>query len=170
MNSGLRLAQHRSGWKEPNARLLGVAAGSLAAVGAAVLTQHLWGMLPCPYCILQRILFLAIAAAALLALVARHSLRRVAAGAVVLLAASGAAAALWQHFVAAATASCNLTLADRIIGGLGLDALWPEVFGVWATCADAKVNLLGIPYEFYSLALFVLAAAATVGLMFDRSR
>ena len=38
-----------------------------------------------------------------------------------LLALSGIAAALWQHFVAAKSASCNLTLADKIISGLRLD-------------------------------------------------
>lgn len=170
MTAGLRQSANRARWRQPQAQLLAVAAGSLGAVGVALLTQHLWGMLPCPFCILQRIIFLAIAAAALLALAARGALRRVAAGLVLLLAAGGVAAALWQHFVAAASASCKLTMADRIIGGLGLDALWPDVFGVWATCADAKVNLLGLPYEFYSLALFVLAAAAAAGVVFGRQR
>jgi len=40
--------------------------GSLAAVAFAVYSQHQWGMQPCPWCILQRIVFLAIAAVALL--------------------------------------------------------------------------------------------------------
>ena len=44
------------------------------------------------------------------------------------LALSGVAAALWQHFVAAATNSCALTLADRMVRGLGLDELCPQVF------------------------------------------
>ena len=72
------------------------------------------------------------------------------------------AAALWQHFVAAASVSCNLTLADRVISGLGLDVLWPEVFAPMASCADAAATLLGVPYEFYSLTLFVMLAAAAV--------
>jgi disulfide bond formation protein DsbB len=63
--------------------------------------------------------------------------------------------------VAAASASCNLTLADRINTAIGLDALWPEVFAPYASCADAAATLLGVPYEFYSLTLFVLAATAT---------
>mgnify|MGYP003381548354 CR=1 FL=1 len=64
--------------------------------------------------------------------------------------------------VAAASASCNLTLADRINTSIGLDALWPEVFAPYVSCADAAATLLGVPYEFYSLTLFVvLAAAAT---------
>ena len=66
------------------------------------------------------------------------------------------AAALWQHFVAAVSSSCNLTLADRIVSGLRLDGLLPEVFEARASCADATVQLLGLPYEFWSLGLFML--------------
>ena len=131
---------------------------ALAAVAAAVFTQQRWDMLPCPWCILQRIVFLLIAAAALTGALTHGLTRRVAGMVVLLLAACGIAAALWQHFVAAASASCKLTLADRIISGIGLDSWWPEVFGVFASCADAKVQLLGLPYEFFSAALFVLLA------------
>jgi disulfide bond formation protein DsbB len=46
------------------------------------------------------------------------------------------------------------------MNGLGLDGLMPEVFQARASCADAAVKLLGLPYEFYSLALFVLLGAA----------
>ena len=146
-------------WQQPTARLWSVALICLAAVAAALFTQHRWDMLPCPWCILQRIVFLLIAAAALVGALSHGITRRVAGAAGLLLAACGIAAALWQHFVAAASASCNLTLADRIISGIGLDSWWPEVFGVFATCADAKVKLLGLPYEFFSGALFVLVAA-----------
>jgi disulfide bond formation protein DsbB len=75
------------------------------------------------------------------------------------------AAALWLHFVAASSASCDLTLADRIIGDLGLDARFPDVFMATASCADAKVDLLGLPYEVWALALFVLIGAAAVRLV-----
>lgn len=69
-------------------------------------------------------------------------------------AASGAAAALWQHFVAAKSNSCAFTLADKIISFTGLDQRLPEWFEVRASCADAAVDLLGMPFEFWSLALF----------------
>jgi disulfide bond formation protein DsbB len=74
-------------------------------------------------------------------------------------------AALWQHFVAAASASCKQSLADVIIGSLGLDALSPELFAPRASCADARVELLGLPYEYYSLALFALLALAAVRII-----
>ena len=138
----------------------GVGIASLAAVGAALVSQHVFGMQPCPWCVLQRVIFVAIAIACLVGLLWRSAAGRLVGGGLgLLLALSGIAAALWQHFQAAASASCNLTLADRIVSGwLGLDSLWPDVFSARASCADAAVNLLGVPYDFWSLALFVVFA------------
>ncbi|MES2098406.1 MAG: disulfide bond formation protein B [Pseudomonadota bacterium] len=142
----------------------GVGLACLAAVGAALVSQHVYGMQPCPWCVLQRVIFLGVAIACGLGLVWRSARgRAVAAGLGLLLALSGVAAALWQHFQAAASASCNLTLADKIVSGwLGLDSLWPDVFSARASCADAAVNLFGVPYDFWSLALFVIVA---IGLL-----
>ena len=139
---------------------------SLGAVGLALVTQHGFEMLPCPWCVLQRMIFVAIALAALPgALLARPPVRQASAALVLLLALAGVAAALWQHFVASSSASCDLTLADRIVSASGLDALLPDVFAPWASCADAAATLLGLPYEFYSLTLFVLAAIAAAWLL-----
>lgn len=139
---------------------------SLAAVAVALVSQHRFDMQPCPWCVLQRVIFVAIALAALPALVSRHALARGTSAALVgALALAGVAAALWQHFVAAATNSCALTLADRIVRGLGLDELWPGGFSATASCADAAVRLFGVPYEFYSLLLYLAAAAAAWRLL-----
>lgn len=144
----------------------GTAAVALGAVGAALFTQYRWNMQPCPWCVLQRVIFLAIAAAAVIGLVWRSPLgRRAGAALAFALAGCGIAAALWQHFVAASSTSCNLTLADRIVSGLTLDERWPEVFMPMASCADAKVNLFGLPYEFWSLGLFVAMALAALAVL-----
>jgi disulfide bond formation protein DsbB len=138
----------------------------LAAVAAALVSQHVYDMQPCPWCVLQRVVFVAIAAVSLPAWLLRLPLaRRLLAGTALLLAACGMAAALWQHFVAASSTSCNLTLADRIVSSLGLDGLWPEVFAAYASCADAAVKLAGLPYEFYSLALYAALAVCAVSLL-----
>ena len=134
---------------------------ALAAVGAAYFTQHVWGMQPCPWCVLQRLIFVAIAAAALLGLLWPTG------GALLagLLAASGLAAALWQHFVAASAESCDLTLADRIMAATGLDGQFPEVFMAMSSCADAKVDLFGLPYEAWSGALFAATLVAMAAVL-----
>lgn len=145
--------------------LAGLALAGVAAVAAAYVSQHHFDMQPCPWCVLQRLIFLCISAFAVLALLLPGLLRKLALVPVLLLALGGAAAALWQHFVAASAESCNLTLADRLMAATGLDALWPELFMATASCADAKVNLFGLPYEAWSLGLFVLMAGVAARLL-----
>jgi disulfide bond formation protein DsbB len=153
-------------------RLLGIAAlVALLAVGVALLTQHVFDMRPCPWCVLQRVEFAAIALAAVLSLLWRSRAGLLVSAALVIgLANLGLLSALWQHFVAAASASCNRTLADRIIGALQLDSLLPDVFAATASCAEAKVALLGVPYEFWSLALFVTVEALAVWAVMRSAR
>ena len=140
-----------------------IALTSVAAIGAALVSQHVFDMQPCPWCVLQRLIFAMIAVAALAAWRAQAAwLRSTALVLAVLLALSGMGAALWQHFVAASSSSCNLTLADKIIAQLGLDASLPEVFQPRASCADAAVDLFGVPYELWSLALYLLLGVAAV--------
>jgi protein dithiol:quinone oxidoreductase len=148
------------------ARLLGVIAlACFAAVGAALYAQHAMDMQPCPWCILQRLIFVVIGVVALLGAIVGRGVAKPAAALALLLTLAGGAAALWQHFVAAASASCNLTLADRIVAALRLNTLLPDVFEARANCADAKVDLAGVPFEFWSLGLFVLIALAAIGVL-----
>jgi disulfide bond formation protein DsbB len=147
--------------RRPGWLLVAMAFLSVAAVGAALVSQHVYAMEPCPWCILQRVIFLAIA----LVCVVGFASTRVAGGLALVLALCGIAAALWQHFQAAASASCVMTVADKIVIALKLDTLWPDVFLARANCADAAVNLLGVPYDFWSLALFVVLAAASVAVL-----
>ncbi len=156
--------------RRPQQLLAGMVVAALLAVAGALVTQHVLGMLPCAWCVLQRLIFVAVAAASLLGLVASRLLpgvlgTRLGAGLALVLAGLGMAAALWQHFVANASASCNMTLADRVMGATGLDSRFPEVFAAYASCADAKADLLRLPYEFWSLALFALLALAALRVL-----
>jgi disulfide bond formation protein DsbB len=147
------------------ARLLlgGMAVAPVLAVAAALYTQYRMDMMPCAWCVLQRLCFVAVAAASLLGLLLPGLLlRRLAAVLALLAALAGITAALWQHFVANASASCAMSLADRLMGYTGLDSRFPEVFAAYASCADAKVDLFGVPYEFWSLSLFIALALAAV--------
>ena len=146
--------------------LIGIAGVSLAAVALALVSQHAFDMQPCPWCVLQRLIFGLIALVALAGLAAPSVTgRRSVAFGLLLLCGAGIAAVLWQHFVAAASDSCNLTLADRIMAASGLPTLLPDVFEARATCADAAVNLLGLPYEFWGLGLYAAIEAAALWLL-----
>ena len=140
-----------------------MALACFASVGAALVAQHGFEMRPCPWCILQRLIFAAIGALALVALaIGATTSTRIVAGLGVLLSLAGIGAALWQQFVAAKSASCNLTLADKIVGWTQLDRLVPEAFEARASCADAAVDLLGVPYAIWAAVAFVVCAVALV--------
>lgn len=131
-----------------------------AALAAALVSQHVFEMQPCPWCVLQRLVFVLIGLVALAgALATRPAFWRASAALSGLFALAGIATALWHHFVATSSVSCDLTLADRIMSATGLDMALPQVFAAFASCADAKARLLGVPYEFWSLGLYALLAA-----------
>jgi disulfide bond formation protein DsbB len=149
--------------KLPARALAGIAAVSFAAVAIAVIAQHQFGVKPCPWCVMQRVIFLLIGAVALVGLVLRGVVRRGALLVVAALALAGIASAYYQHEVASQSYSCALTLADRINTALGLEDLWPYVFMVTGNCAEAAAyRLLGLPYEVWSGLLYVLTAGVAL--------
>ena len=150
---------------------LAIAVLCIAAVAAALVSQHVFDMQPCPWCVLQRLVFVVIGLIALLTWAWPTAWgTRIGGAAIGLFALGGIAAAMWQHFVAAASGSCNQTLADRIVSGIGLDGWLPEIFAARANCADAAVDLWGLPYEFWSLALFVLIVLVATRMMLRPAR
>lgn len=149
--------------------MLAAATACVLAVGAALFAQYALDMRPCPWCILQRLLFVAIAVVALLAAALRgRAVQKVLGSLAAVLAVAGIAAAVHQHTVAAKSVSCNLTFADKVLTALQLETLLPSVFGVTASCAEAAVDLLGLPFEFWSLAAFALIGAGCALLVARR--
>ena len=143
----------------------------IAALAIALVSQHVFNMRPCAWCVLQRLVFVGIAAACWLGLLAGRMAavwRRIAAGAVVLLSIAGAVAAWYQYTVAAHMFSCDLTFADRFMTQSGLDAHVPWVFGIFATCMEARVDLLGIEYALWSLGLFVVIGVLALAAVLRR--
>ncbi|MFT7724424.1 MAG: disulfide bond formation protein B [Roseateles sp.] len=155
----------------PARALAAMAVASVAAVGVALVAQHQFGVKPCPWCVLQRALYLAIGTFSLLGWLARgrRSLRQGALVVVLMLCAAGLTAAVFQHEVASQSASCAMGLADRIVTALGLEELWPPVFMITANCAEAAAyRLLGLPYEVWSGVLFVLLGATGLAVLNKR--
>lgn len=140
-------------------RLALIATLCLAAVAAALVSQHVFDMAPCAWCVFQRLIYLAIALICIvLKVIGRGSAGSVRVGGVICaaLAAAGVAAAWYQYTVASNLFTCDLTFADRFMVNSGLDASIPWLFGIYASCMDARVNVLGIEYALWSLALFVV--------------
>ncbi|MFV9473651.1 disulfide bond formation protein B [Advenella sp. RU8] len=143
----------------------------LAAVGIALFSQHVLDMAPCAWCVLQRLIFLCIAAVCLLAnffssAVAKKILALASAG----LGVSGVLAAWYQYSVAAEMFSCDMTFADRFIARTtGLDAAVPWLFGIYASCMDARVIFFGVEYAIWSLILFVVIIMMSLAVLFTKN-
>ncbi len=131
---------------------------SLSSVAIALVSQYVFDMQPCAWCVFQRLLYLMIGFFTLGLTFAKLTRVRMALGAasIVAIAIMGVTAAWYQEKVAANTFSCAQTLADQIMTKSGLDSAAPWLFGIYASCMDARVKLLGIEYAWWSLAMFIL--------------
>jgi len=147
--------------KHLTARQLASASAILCLMGltAALISQHGFGFAPCAWCVLQRLLLILIGVASFFAATAPATARfgrPLFLGTAAVLSIGGIAAAWFQITVAANLFSCSQTFADKFMTQTGLDSAIPWLFGIYATCADARVNLLGVDYVLWALALFIL--------------
>ncbi|MFZ9405685.1 MAG: disulfide bond formation protein B [Burkholderiaceae bacterium] len=143
-----------------------IAAGNLSVLVLALVAQHLMGMQPCAWCIVQRIdvlmLLLVSLSGATLARVLPRAAPALSGLMLMALSAGGLWAAWHQHTVAAKQLSCAFTWADRTLMTLSLDAWWPAVFEVRATCADAaQAVVFGLPFELWSAGWFAMVMMAS---------
>ncbi|MDP4591069.1 MAG: disulfide bond formation protein B, partial [Burkholderiaceae bacterium] len=84
---------------------------------------------------------------------------------IILTSFGGVASATYQINVASQQFSCAQTFADIFMTRSGLESALPELFGIYATCADARVTVLGVEYAVWAILLFSLQAiAATLTL------
>lgn len=143
---------------------------SAAALGIALISQHVAGMRPCAWCVFQRVILVVVSLVALAGLLLNgvsNLASRLSSGIVAALGLGGIIAAWYQYSVAAVQFSCDQTFADRFMTSSGLDASVPWLFGIYATCMDARIDLLGVEYALWALALFVvLTLLGVMGLLF----
>ncbi|MFA7436778.1 disulfide bond formation protein B [Castellaniella sp.] len=148
-----------------------VALVCIAALAVALVSQHVFDMRPCAWCVLQRFILLVVAVVCLLASAGRASglWQRLGALLALLSSAAGMAAAWYQYRVAAVSFSCAQTFADRFMTASGLDGALPWLFGIQASCSDARVSLLGIEYALWGLACFGFCALLSIWVLLRRA-
>ncbi|MDO9025597.1 disulfide bond formation protein B [Zwartia sp.] len=151
-------------------RLLGLLC--FGAVGIALISQYVYDMQPCAWCVFQRLLYLIVGSVALLATVGQPGKLRLSLTAALVVAGSiaGMTSAWYQERVAANTFSCAQTLADQIMTKSGLESVAPWLFGIYASCMDARVKLLGLEYAWWSMLMFALVGAIGVGALWTLTR
>jgi disulfide bond formation protein DsbB len=147
-----------------------VATVALGLIGAALFMQHVVGLNPCPLCIFQRMAYMLLAIATLLA--AWRSPRpsaRAFGVAGVLIALIGAGIAAWhvRLFQAPPSLACGPGL-GAMLENFPLTQVLPRVFQGSGDCADASAVLFGVSLAGWSLGGFLFLTLVTIAAIARR--
>lgn len=134
-----------------------ISAVCVALLVAAYYLQYSQGQQPCPLCILQRYVYLAIAVVALIAAAVGPARLGVivVAGVLGVFAAVGAGLAIWQVSKGDTMASCLTDPVGEFVYGLPMRGWWPEFLAAYGGCADKYPPIFGVSVPLWSLICFL---------------
>lgn len=148
--------------------LLSIAAACFALLGTALYLQHGLDMLPCPLCVIQRYLFLAVAVACLV------GAWRAPLGATVvaLLAALGGLGTAGKHLYVLAHPglSCGIDPVETFLNKIPTATYLPFIFKADGLCEDALAPWFGLSIPQWSFLWFGLFTLALGWLLVRRRR
>lgn len=149
--------------------LLAIGTTCLALVGAALYLQHVKYLLPCPLCVIQRYLFLAIALCCFVGAIGDKP--RLGAG-LGLAGALGGLGVVGKHLwvLAHPGFSCGIDPMETILNKIPTATALPWLFRADGLCEDARDTLLGLSIPQWSAIWFVLLTGALVYLLVRRQR
>ncbi len=151
--------------------LLAVAIASLVLLGVALYMQHVLKMLPCPWCVIQRYVFAAIALICLVFAALPADKAKTGAGLGFIAALSGAGVATWHVWIQAhPTVSCGIDPLETSLNTIPTAKLMPFLFYADGLCTTEYPPLLGLSIPQWALIWFA-AFALVLGLVaFKRNR
>ena len=148
--------------------LLAIAAAAFALIGAALYLQHVEQLYPCPLCILQRYLFIAIGVFALAGAIMKKPL---APTALACASALGGLGVVGRHLwvIAHPEVSCGADPLAVAINSLPTATFMPWLFNADGLCGDPTGDILGLSVPQWSAVWFVIFTVA-LGALLVRAR
>jgi len=149
--------------------LLALATLCLGLVAFALYLQHVNGLLPCPLCVIQRYLFLAIA---LCCAVGAWGGKPKAGMGLALIGALGGLGVVGKHLwvLAHPGLSCGIDPMETMLNKIPSATLLPWLFKADGLCEDARDTLLGLSIPQWSAIWFVLLTLSLVYLLLRERR
>jgi len=134
--------------------LIATALVCFGLIGVAMYLQHVLFLLPCPLCVIQRYLFIAIGVACL---IGAFSKPKIGAG-IGLLAALGGLAAVSKHLwvLAHPGLSCGIDPMETFLNKIPTATSIPWLFYADGICENATEGFLGLSIPQWSLIWFVI--------------
>jgi disulfide bond formation protein DsbB len=148
--------------------LLSIAIGAFGLIGVALYLQHGLEMLPCPLCVIQRYLFIAIGVAAL---IGAYTNPKLGAG-VGLLAALGGLYTAGKHLYVLAHPglSCGIDPVETFLNKIPTATYLPFLFRADGLCEDALAPWFGLSIPQWSFLWFGLFTLSLGWLLIRRAR
>ncbi|HJV76093.1 MAG TPA: disulfide bond formation protein B [Noviherbaspirillum sp.] len=151
--------------------LLAVGVIALALVGFALYLQHVEEQQPCPLCVIQRYVFIAIALVCFLFAALPRGATRFGASLGALTALGGAGVAGWHIWVKAHPAiSCGIDPLETSLNKLPTAELLPYVFKADGFCSTEYPPILGLSTPQWSAIWFGALALVLIWAALRRSR
>ncbi|WP_426114251.1 disulfide bond formation protein B [Massilia sp. PWRC2] len=149
--------------------LLALASVCLGLVAVALYLQHVKGLLPCPLCVIQRYLFLAVAVCCAIGAWAG---KPKAGAALALIGALGGLGVVGKHLwvLAHPGLSCGIDPMETALNKIPSATLLPWLFKADGLCEDARDTLLGLSIPQWSALSFVLITLSLIYLLARRQR
>jgi protein dithiol:quinone oxidoreductase len=149
--------------------LYAIAAACIALVAAALYLQHVQNMLPCPLCVIQRYLYLAIAICCLVG--AAGGQPRLGAG-LGLLGALGGLGVVGKHLYVLVHPgfSCGIDPMETMLNKIPTATGLPWIFRADGLCEDARDTLFGLSIPMWSAVWFAILTASLVWVLARRAR
>ncbi|HYD82208.1 MAG TPA: disulfide bond formation protein B [Paucimonas sp.] len=157
--------------KSTKPALLAIGLAALGLLGVGLYQQHVQEMFPCPYCVLQRYAFFAIAAFSLAAAALPPRAARIGAGLGLLSALTGiglAARLVWIQ--AHPSVSCGIDPLETALNKIPSAKLMPWLFRADGFCTTEYPPLLGLSTPQWALVWFVILALALGWAVLRRPR
>lgn len=143
--------------KSTKSLLLLIALLCIGLIGFAVYLQIVEEMAPCPWCIIQRYIFAAIAIVCAVCAFAPHAMRRVGLGLATLLSLGGVGAASWLLWVQAHPgASCGIDPMETSLNLIAPARWFPTLFQADGLCTTIYDDMMGLSVSQWSLVMFAL--------------
>ncbi len=141
--------------------LLAIALVCIALLGAALYLQFVKHMLPCPWCVIQRYAYVAVALICLVSMALPAGGRRIGAGLGSLAALAGAGAAVWLIWVQAhPEVTCGIDPMETSLNTFPTAQWLPFLFKADGFCTTEYPPILGLSIPQWSLFWFLVFAIA----------
>ena len=157
--------------KSTRSLLLAIGFITLGLLGAGLYEQHVLEWLPCPYCVLQRYAFVAVAIICFVSSALQPRAARIGAGLGVLAALTGAGLAGYHVWIQAhPSVSCGIDPLETSLNKIAPAKLLPWLFHADGFCTTEYPPLLGLSTPQWALIWFAILAITLGWLAIRRNR